>query len=63
MRVGAEQEGFSEATDVILSGVSAGGIGVWINVDYLQSLVPSARVVAAPVAGFYFYAYPYKVSQ
>ena len=33
--------------------------GVWPNVDYLAGRVPGARVVAAPVAGFYFYADPY----
>ena len=32
---------------------SAGGIGTWINVDYVASRFPSARVVAAPIAGFY----------
>lgn len=48
------------ATDVILSGDSAGGIGVWMNLDYLKDrltkLNPTARVVGAPIAGFYFYA-------
>lgn len=47
------------ATDVVLSGASAGGIGVWPNVDYLAGRARGARVVAAPVAGFYFFAYPY----
>ncbi len=49
----------SNAQEILLSGGSAGGIGVWMNVGFLADLVPSARVVAAPVAGFYFYAYPY----
>lgn len=39
----------------MLSGDSAGGIGVWINVDYLAERLPNARVVAAPIAGFYFF--------
>jgi hypothetical protein len=51
--------GMGDATDIILSGASAGGIGVWINVDWLAARLPSARVVAAPIAGFYYYAYPY----
>jgi O-palmitoleoyl-L-serine hydrolase len=50
----------SNATDVILSGDSAGGIGVWMNIDYLQerliAINPTIRVVGAPIAGFYFYA-------
>ena len=33
------------ATEVILSGNSAGGFGVYNNVDYLQSYLPQARVV------------------
>jgi hypothetical protein len=46
---------------VILSGDSAGGIGVWMNLDYLadrfqSSINPKTRVVGAPIAGFYFYA-------
>lgn len=33
------------------AGASAGGIGIWPNVDYLQERYPKARVVAAPIAG------------
>ena len=47
------------ATDVVLTGESAGGIGVWPNVDYVAARYPQARVVAAPIAGFYFFADPY----
>jgi len=49
----------SYATEIVLSGASAGGIGVWIHLDYLSQRFPQARVVGLPVAGFYFYAYPY----
>lgn len=45
-----------DATDIILSGTSAGGIGVWMNVDYVAQRYPNARVTAATIAGFYFYA-------
>ena len=45
-----------EATEIILFGVSAGGIGVWMNVDYLAQRYPKAKVTAATVAGHYFYA-------
>lgn len=48
------------ATDVILSGESAGGIGVWFHLDDLAEILPEARVVGAPIAGFYFFADPYQ---
>lgn len=58
-----------QATDIVLSGESAGGIGVFNNIDYVEkrygeSAGKSKRhrtsVVAAPIAGLYFYAYPYE---
>ena len=52
--------GLASATDIVLTGESAGGIGVWPNVDYLAGRYPAARVVAAPIAGFYFFADPYR---
>jgi hypothetical protein len=51
--------GLASATDILLTGDSAGGIGVWPNLDSTAQRYPSARVVGAPVAGFYFYAFPY----
>eukprot|EP01034_Spumella_vulgaris_P025065 gene25065-31475_t len=45
-----------DATEIILQGVSAGGIGVWMNVDYLAKRYPNAKVTAMTVAGHYFYA-------
>jgi hypothetical protein len=36
--------------------VSSGGIGVWMNVDYVQKRYPEARVTAATIAGHYFFA-------
>eukprot|EP01147_Barroeca_monosierra_P006562 gene6562-7514_t len=50
----------SKATEVVLSGQSAGGIGIWYHLDMLSELLPNARVVGAPIAGFYFPAYPYE---
>jgi len=47
------------AEEIILTGESAGGIGVWPNLDYLAQRYKRARVVGAPIAGFYFYAHPY----
>ena len=49
-----------DAKEIILTGESAGGIGVWPNLDYLAERYPDARVVGAPIAGHYFYAYPYQ---
>jgi len=49
-----------DATDIIVSGASAGGIGVWMNVDYIAKRYPKARVTAATVAGHYFYATYYE---
>ncbi len=48
--------GMKDATEIILSGASAGGIGVWMNVDYIAKRYPNARVTALTIAGFYFYA-------
>lgn len=49
-----------DATEIILSGASAGGIGVWMNVDYLQQRYRKAKVTAMTVAGHYFYATYYE---
>lgn len=48
-----------DAIEIIVTGESAGGIGVWPNVDWISERYVNARVVAAPIAGFYFFAYPY----
>ena len=47
------------ATDVIISGDSAGGIASWLHVDRVAERLPRARVTNVPIAGYYFYAYPY----
>lgn len=44
------------AEEIILSGASAGGIGVWMNLDYLAKRYPRAKVTGLTVAGHYFYA-------
>lgn len=49
--------GLSSASDIIVSGDSAGGIGVWMNVDYVAERFPNARVTAAPFAGTYYFYY------
>jgi hypothetical protein len=52
--------GLASATEIIVTGASAGGIGVWYHLDWLQERYPHARVVGAPVAGFYFWAFYYQ---
>lgn len=47
------------ATSIVLSGESAGGFGVYNNIDWLASRYEQARVVGAPIAGYEFYAWPY----
>lgn len=49
-----------QSTMAVLSGASAGGIGAWINADWLQDILPHATVLGAPIAGFYAFAYPYE---
>ena len=44
------------ATEIIVSGVSAGGIGMYINIDYIKHRYPNARVTGVSIAGFYYYA-------
>lgn len=51
--------GLRDATDILLSGESAGGIAVWPKLDATAARYPSARVSGAPVAGYYFYSDPY----
>ena len=56
----ADELGLAAASTVVLSGGSAGGIGTWINVEWLAAQLPKETlVIAAPIAGYYFYAYPY----
>ena len=46
--------GVASASDVILSGCSAGGLAVFLHADYVGSLLPpSVRFSAAPGAGFF----------
>lgn len=51
--------GLAGAHDIILTGESAGGIGVWPHLDWLAARYPKAKVTGAPLAGFYFFAVPY----
>ena len=50
-------EGLSAATDVVLSGGSAGALSTYLHADSWRSAIqaasPSARVVAVPDSGFF----------
>lgn len=47
-------QGLSSASVVVWSGDSAGGIGAVATADFVAKLLPHAKVVAAPIGGFYF---------
>lgn len=47
-------QGMASATEIILSGGSAGGLAVFYNIDHLASLLPSStRLTGFPDAGFF----------
>ncbi|CEM19426.1 unnamed protein product [Vitrella brassicaformis CCMP3155] len=49
-----ENQGMNGATDVVISGCSAGGLGVLLNVDWLGKLLPEKTFVTAlPDSGFF----------
>lgn len=48
------RHGLAEATDVVISGCSAGAIRVFAHLDALAAMLPpSVRVVGFPDSGFY----------
>jgi hypothetical protein len=53
--------GMAKATDVILSGGSAGGLAVFYNLDHLATLLPkTTRLVGFPDAGFFIVSLPWR---
>ena len=46
-------QGFGAATNIVVSGTSAGGIGTVNNVDYFAAAVPAALTAAYPQAGWF----------
>ena len=46
--------GLGAATEVLLTGDSAGGVGTFANADYLADRLPQATVKAAPCSGWFF---------
>jgi len=49
-----DKYGFNKATQVLLSGTSAGGIGTFVNADTVGQRVPSAHYKALPQGGWFF---------
>ena len=48
-------QGMDNATDIVLSGCSAGGLAVYLQADYVASFLPTAtRLVAVPDSGYFF---------
>eukprot|EP01087_Luapelamoeba_hula_P011291 TRINITY_DN3051_c0_g1_i1.p1 TRINITY_DN3051_c0_g1~~TRINITY_DN3051_c0_g1_i1.p1 ORF type:complete len:391 (+),score=62.63 TRINITY_DN3051_c0_g1_i1:29-1174(+) len=45
--------GLSKATDVVVSGCSAGGLATFLHADWWRAAVPSAHVVGLPDSGFF----------
>lgn len=50
----ASAHGLQAASDLILSGDSAGGLATLWHADYFAARLPSTRVVAAPDSGYFF---------
>eukprot|EP00479_Gromia_sphaerica_P011572 TRINITY_DN576_c0_g1_i2.p1 TRINITY_DN576_c0_g1~~TRINITY_DN576_c0_g1_i2.p1 ORF type:complete len:328 (+),score=79.60 TRINITY_DN576_c0_g1_i2:307-1290(+) len=46
--------GLGEASEVLVSGSSAGGIGAFVNADPISEKLPDACVKASPQAGWYY---------
>lgn len=47
-------KGLNSASDFIVGGCSAGGLTVWLHLDYIRSRVPtSVRVAGVPQCGFF----------
>jgi hypothetical protein len=51
--------GLDDAELIIVSGNSAGGIGMWLSIDYINQRYINARVLGVSIAGFYTFSYPY----
>lgn len=52
-----QQQGMSEASDVMIGGCSAGGLATYFHADYIASFFPNASTIKAmPVSGFFLNA-------
>ena len=50
------------STEIIVTGASAGGLGLWMNIDWIAQRYPQARVTGASIAGLYFWATFYEAA-
>lgn len=49
-----KNRGLDKATDVVVSGCSAGGLASWLHTDYYAQVLPkTAKVVGMPDSGFF----------
>ena len=48
-----ERQGMSAASEIILSGGSAGGLAVFYNLDHLAEMVPGVKLTGFPDAGYF----------
>jgi len=51
--------GLDDAELIVISGNSAGAIGMWLSIDYINERYTNAFVVGVSIAGFYAYSFPY----
>ena len=51
--------GLDDAELIVVSGNSAGGLGMWLSIDYINERYDNPRVVGVSIAGFYSYSFPY----
>eukprot|EP00753_Platysulcus_tardus_P000836 PLAT10740.1.p1 GENE.PLAT10740.1~~PLAT10740.1.p1 ORF type:complete len:394 (+),score=163.45 PLAT10740.1:34-1215(+) len=51
--------GLAHVSELVVTGGSAGGWGTFLNIDYIASRYPHARVTGVPVAGWFLDAHPY----
>ena len=49
----AKVQGLSTATDIIVSGGSAGGLAAYLHVDEIASMFPSSHVTGLPDSGYF----------
>lgn len=52
--------GLVDSETVVFSGVSSGGMGVYIHANWLQDQLPNTKVVVAPIAGFFGFGAVYE---
>jgi hypothetical protein len=53
IRQAMKAQGLAKATDVIVSGGSAGGLATYLHVDEIAELFPRARVSGLPDSGYF----------